>query len=299
MYGQVQGQSEGHADRPLGGSEVFDRNLYDVAPVMSEPQGTKGRYGHRESPQAEADAEDQRFSNVDIPPLPPWNAAAASALDAGLVAFIGAAFLHYGTKHRRLEGVPLALLGGALLLGAARLIEADRPTLPGPPLPSKHTDRLLPPKGASAPPSLATLEETMTSLRETIQFAFPGEQFLDVEIESVVQAVVTSIGWAVQRSVEQDGDTHLLAVTAFSTSQGLGSEWMPRNEIVERICLMAGITRPQAEQALAGMEQSLSAALDRSGSARVAHLGTVGRSGDGYAIQLDEALQLHPFEWGV
>jgi hypothetical protein len=278
---------------------VTDRDPYDVAPVRSEPRGTKGRHGQRESPQTNAYADDQRFSNVVIPPSPARYPGSASALDAGLLAFIGAAFLHYGTKHRHLEGVPLALMGGALLFGAARLIEADRPTPPGPPLPSEHTDVLLPPKGAFAPPSLATLEETMTSLRQTIQFAFPGAQFLDVEIESIVQAVVTSIGWAVQRSVEQEDDTRLRSVVAFSTSDGFGSEWMPRNEIVERICLMAGITRPQAEQALAGMEQSLSAALDRSGRARVAHLGMVRRSGDGYAIQLDEELQLHPFEWGV
>lgn len=100
------------------------------------------------------------------------------------------------------------------------------------------------------------LESAAVALNSALEREFPGEEFLEVELYAVFQALFGSLRWAALRNCKEisgsQGVTEDFAV--LETTDHFSSKWLERQEIVDRIVHTSGLSQELSDAALRALE---------------------------------------------
>jgi hypothetical protein len=141
-----------------------------------------------------------------------------------------------------------------------------------------------------APATTLSRDALVQSLRAALASKFQDD-YLDIELDAVIQALVNSVGWAAIRYANSIGRSE--PVRTLVTTDGLAVERsMPRRVIVKKVGHTSGLDLEQSAAAIKCIESSIDTILEYEPSVAVEHIGVLRRSGSGYLIELDKGLQV-------
>jgi hypothetical protein len=107
------------------------------------------------------------------------------------------------------------------------------------------------------------IEDFISALAYRLDTRYPEDTILAAELYAAVQALFTSLRWTALRRAKQLMNGGLLGEGVFSieTTDHFASEWMSRQEIVDRIMCTSGFDEAMSAYTLDAMEEIVDLAL--------------------------------------
>lgn len=139
----------------------------------------------------------------------------------------------------------------------------------------------------------------LTQLNDELSKKFPDEQFLYEELDGIMQGLINSVRWSALRFAQtRVEDGYLFKVESVETADHFCSEWMGREEIVDRIENTSGLPTDIASYALSLIEITIDNVVfhEKTPEAlEIENLGTIqpGRNKE-YIIDLGRELRVSP-----
>jgi hypothetical protein len=96
------------------------------------------------------------------------------------------------------------------------------------------------------------IDSLLVTLGLELTDLFPTEEFLEVELSAVIQALFTSLRWAALRKAKETANGNALVdeIKDLTTEDHFASAWLDRRELLDRISHTSGLNEEQANHSL-------------------------------------------------
>jgi len=129
--------------------------------------------------------------------------------------------------------------------------------------------------------------------------SFPEEQFLEEELDGVMQAVVNIIRLSTLKKAKEDAEGGLIRRPAerLETIDHFSTKWVPREDLLFCIENTSGLPDYISEQALKVIETTTDNLTAANSKIVIEHIGALQSTGEGgYVIELAKELLIKPSE---
>lgn len=140
----------------------------------------------------------------------------------------------------------------------------------------------------------------ITTLHENLSKQFPDVEpkLIDEELDGIITGFYNSIRWSVLYMAKDQlkGDVLRDPIKQLHTTDGFGSEWMTRAEIIEHISATSGLDDKMSEKSLNIIEGYVNKLIEDKTAVEFSPVGRLEKSNNGYRITLGQSFQLQPHE---
>ena len=136
-------------------------------------------------------------------------------------------------------------------------------------------------------------EDFVSVLAYNLDRKYPEEVMLRAELYAVVQGLLTSLRWSALRKAShlvKQGEA-IEPIHNIETTDRFASEWMQRQEVVDRIVHTSGFPEELSESVLAIIEEIVDSTIRKEGSISIDDIGVIHSPQSGhYSIDLVKPL---------